>query len=235
MKSREEMASSIAEIRGRIDAAARRSGRTGDDITLVAVSKFHTVEEIKDAIACGIEILGENRVQERASKAEEWSGPDAEWHLIGHLQKNKARRAVKLFSCVQSIDGAEIASAVDRAASELCGGRPLRVLAEINTSGEASKTGADARTWLDLVMHIVRECPHLALDGLMTMGPLGGSESEVRGAFASLREMASRARSETGLALKTLSMGMSGDYEQAIEEGSTMVRIGTSIFGERTY
>jgi pyridoxal phosphate enzyme (YggS family) len=179
-----------------------------------------------------VDALGENRVQEAALKRGEWpSGTGAVWRMIGHLQSNKVRKALELFDAVDSVDSAVLARALDKesgAKSE----KPLPVLLEVNTSGEASKTGAEPREFSELVDSVL-ECPHLKLDGLMTIGPLTDDETRVRGAFADLRAMAEQARLRSGLPLPVLSMGMSGDFEWAVLEGSTMVRIGTALFGVR--
>lgn len=230
--SKEHIADNIARVRARIEAAARESGRSADDITLIAVSKFQPLELIREAYACGAHVFGENRVQERAEKAAGWTEVGAVWNMIGHLQRNKARRAVELFDCIQSIDGAELASLVERAARDR-GVASYPIMVEINTSGEASKSGAAPDGALSLIEHITANCPTLSVDGLMTIGPLTDDERRVRASFASLRELAVRARAEFGLAIPHLSMGMSGDFELAIAEGSTMVRVGTSIFGAR--
>jgi pyridoxal phosphate enzyme (YggS family) len=152
--------------------------------------------------------------------------------MIGHLQSNKVRKALELFDAVDSVDSAALARALDRAAWELGAEKSLPVLLEVNTSGEASKTGAEPRQFSELVDSVL-ECPHLRLEGLMTIGPLTDDEAQVRSAFAALREMAVQARLRSGLLLPVLSMGMSGDFEWAVLEGSTMVRIGTALFGVR--
>ena len=207
-------------VRERIRAAAERVGRDPETIRLIGASK--TVEAVRLAafVDAGLGDLGENRVQEAEAKVPEVRG--ATWHLIGHLQSNKARKAVDLFEWIHSVDSPRLADALDRIAAEL-GLRP-RVLVEVNTSGEASKHGVaphDARGLVDYV----RALPHLSLEGLMTIGPL---EGDPRTAFQRLRTL--RDESE----LNELSMGMSGDFEVAIACGATHVRIGTAIFGPRT-
>ncbi|MDR1482846.1 MAG: YggS family pyridoxal phosphate-dependent enzyme [Synergistaceae bacterium] len=229
----------INEIRERVSSAAKRAGRSAGDITLVGVSKFQPLELIYDALLCGITVLGENRVQERAEKAAKWDGRAAVWHMIGRLQRNKVRKAVDLFDCIQSIDGHELALSVERAVRERMesGGEPsgdqYPVMVEVNTSGEESKGGIEPFECIDLVEAIISRCPHLRVEGLMTIGPLHGGESETRESFALLRRLATAVKDYNGLVVSHISMGMSGDFEAAIEEGSTMVRIGTGIFGAR--
>jgi len=214
--------------------SASRAYRDVSGIKLLAVTKTRTMEEMQEA-APFVDGFGENRVQEAASKKQNCpasTGP--EWRLIGHLQSNKARKAVALFDSLDSIDSENIARAVERIAAEE--NKIIPVLLEVNTSGEASKTGIapdDFPALLDCVL----ECRHLRLDGLMTIGPLllgppAGNEA-VRRAFAMLRALAENAGLRSGLPLPVLSMGMSDDFELAIAEGSTMIRVGTSLFGPR--
>ncbi|MDR1977526.1 MAG: YggS family pyridoxal phosphate-dependent enzyme [Synergistaceae bacterium] len=220
----------IAAVRERMAESAVRAGREISEIRLMAVTKTRTVEEML-AAAPLVDALGENRVQEAASKKPDW--PDSaklEWRLIGHLQSNKVRKALALFDALDSLDSAGTALAAERIAAE--SGRVVPVLIEVNTSGESNKTGVDVGGFPELLDRVL-ECSHLKLEGLMTVGPLTRDETRVRNAFARLREMASRARLESGLPLPVLSMGMSDDFEWAILEGSTCVRIGTLLFGVR--
>jgi pyridoxal phosphate enzyme (YggS family) len=210
--------------------SAARAGREVSEVKLMAVTKTRTVEEML-AAAPLVDALGENRVQEAASKKIDWPGSaKAEWHLIGHLQRNKVRKALALFDALDSLDSVEVALAAERAAGEE--GRVVPVLIEVNTSGEDNKTGGGVQNFPEL-LDCVLGCSHLKLDGFMTIGPLTEDEARVRGAFAQLREMAFQARMRSGLPLPVLSMGMSGDFEWAIAEGSTCVRIGTLLFGAR--
>ncbi|MBQ7544064.1 MAG: YggS family pyridoxal phosphate-dependent enzyme [Synergistaceae bacterium] len=220
------------EIYGRILEAASKAGRT-DKVSFVAVSKTRTVEEMHEAenFSC-VDFFGENRVQEAEAKRKVYGASRLQWRLIGHLQANKARKAVELFDSIDSIDSIELAERVDRIAGELH--KVMPVLIEVNTSGEASKSGVEPEGFLRLADKVIT-LPNLRLDGLMTVGPITDTEREIRCAFAELRELAEKARASTGLALPVLSMGMSGDFEAAIAEGSTMVRIGTLLFGERDY
>ena len=221
----------IEAVRERIRESALHIGRDASGIKLLAVTKTRTVEEMLEA-APFVDGFGENRVQEAASKKQALPAAVAvEWRLIGHLQSNKTRKAIALFDFLDSIDSHAIASTAERIAAEE--NKVIPVLLEVNTSGEASKTGVTDDDFPAL-MDFVLECPHLRLDGLMTIGPLAGNEASVRGAFAMLRTFAENARLRSGLPLPVLSMGMSDDFELAIAEGSTMVRIGTSLFGPRT-
>ena len=216
----------------RIQSALSRAGRK-DRVIFAAVSKTRTVEEMHEAeeFSC-IDCFGENRVQEAEAKRKVYGSSRLPWRLIGHLQANKARKAVELFDAIDSIDSPELAERVDRIAGEL--GKVMPVLLEVNTSGEASKSGTDPANLLPLAEKVMT-LSNLRLEGLMTVGPLTDSERDIRNAFAELRGLTEKARTLTGLALPVLSMGMSGDFELAIQEGSTMVRIGTLLFGPRVY
>jgi len=221
----------IEAVRGKMSESALRAGRDASKIKLIAVTKTRTVDEMLEA-APFVDGLGENRIQEAASKQKDWpSSVETEWRMIGHLQSNKARKAVALFDYLDSIDSESIARAVDKFAAEE--NRVIPILVEVNTSGEASKTGV-APEGLPLLLDCVLECRHLRLDGFMTIAPFTDDETQVRKSFAMLRIMAENARFSTGLPLPVLSMGMSGDFELTIAEGSTMVRVGTSLFGLRT-
>ena len=227
-----DIASRAQAIAERIATAKSQAGRK-DNVAFAAVSKTRTVEEMRQAEAVPfIDCFGENRVQEAEAKRRTYGETRLPWRLIGHLQANKARKAVELFDAIDSIDSLELAQRVDRIAGEL--GKVMPVLIEVNTSGEASKSGIDPESFMELADGIM-PLQNLRLEGLMTVGPITESESKIRRAFASLRRLAEEARTRTGLALPVLSMGMSGDFELAILEGSTMVRIGTLLFGERFY
>jgi len=227
-----EFAERLAAVRARIARAAERAGRPAGAVTLVAASKTVPAERIQAAVASGLADLGENRVQEAEAKIAA-VGPGPVWHLIGHLQSNKARRACALFDWIHSVDSPRLADALDRLAAE--SGRPPRVLVEVNTAGEAAKEGVAPGEALALVGHVAR-LPHLELRGLMTVGPLVERVDDARPAFRTLAALlAEAARGPAGQdgRLDTLSMGMSGDFEVAIEEGATMVRIGSALFGAR--
>lgn len=210
----------VAGIRARIEAAARRSGRDPGAVTLLAVTKTKPLEDALAAYAAGVRFFGENRVQEAEGKLPGLP-PDAVKHLIGPLQGNKVNRAVRLFDGIQTVDGEELARRISRASEALA--RRLPVFVEVNSGGESTKAGvplAEAAALVDAV----RRLPALDLRGLMTIPPPG----EGRPHFAALRELAAR------LDLPELSMGMSDDFEEAIEEGATMVRIGSALFGSRS-
>jgi hypothetical protein len=220
----------LDEVRDRLQAAAVRSGRSVAEVTLVAVTKTVAAETVRAALAEGLTDLGENRVQEAQAKIPAVGRDRARWHLIGHLQRNKAGRAVELFDRVHSVDDADLAEALSRRA--VVAGRTLPVLVEVNVSGEASKFGV-APADLEPLLERVALLPGLGLDGLMTVGPLVERAEDARAGFARLRGLRDRAEQRLGRRLPQLSMGMSGDYEVAVEEGSTMVRVGTAIFGSR--
>lgn len=219
-------------VREEIRRSALLSGRREEDVLLVAVTKTRPVEDVAEAVRCGVISVGENRVQELLQKRALWPrGNEPQWRLIGHLQRNKARKALSAAAAVDSVDSPELAADLSRIAAEE--GKILPVLLEVNTSGEASKNGV-APGEVDTLLHwILESCPALRPEGFMTIGPLTGGETEVRRAFALLRSVCESARSTTGLSLPELSMGMSGDFSWAVQEGSTMVRIGSAIFGAR--
>lgn len=227
---RASFAERIAVVRSKIAQAAHRSGRSPQSVRLVGVSKFHPLEELVVAVDCGVDILGESRVQEAQVKREAWSeGKKVCWHLIGHLQTNKARRALELFDVIQSVDRSELAQAMERILAER-GLSDYPILLEVNISGEISKQGVSPNEAEALLEAILTHCPRLRVDGLMTIAAL---REDARVFFVRLRELAERLRRHSGLPLPELSMGMSGDFESAIEEGSTLVRVGTALFGAR--
>jgi PLP dependent protein len=218
-------------VQERIRNAARKAGRDPSEVRLMAVTKGFPKETVEQAMASGLTLLGENRVQEAELKYGEIPG-GYELHLIGHLQRNKARTACGLFSCVQSIDKLETAAALESRLAER--GKTLEILLELNTSGEASKSGYRSRDELLSSLDPLARLSHLRLRGLMTVGPLTQDEAAVRRSFASLRELFNQIREGGSLPeFDVLSMGMSGDFEIAIEEGATIVRIGTALFGRR--
>jgi hypothetical protein len=229
------IAENIAEIRCRIAAAARRARRNPDDVTLMAVTKTFSVEAIREAYVAGIRVFGENRVQEFAGKAEtvrDLSG--AEWHMIGHLQSNKAAKAVELFGAVDSIDSVKLAERVDAAAGTL--GKKFDVLIEVNVGGEAAKSGVapDSRD-IEEILAAAPRFGNLVIRGLMTVPPFTEDPEGARPFFQRLREMRESiaSRGLLGVEMSVLSMGMSHDFEVAIEEGSSCVRVGSGIFGAR--
>jgi pyridoxal phosphate enzyme (YggS family) len=234
----ETMRENILGIRARIALAAKRSGRKPEDVTLIGVSKFQPLESLYMALDCGITILGENRVQEREQKAASWKRGKTEWHMIGHLQRNKAKKALDLFDCIQSVDSFGLASALEKnlalKSDHGLNAAPYAIMIEANTSGEETKNGAAPGECLSLAEKIISECKGLKIDGLMTIGPLSGL-SDSRRSFALLRSISEDISAKLGITIRHLSMGMSGDFEPAIEEGATLVRIGTGIFGPRHF
>ncbi len=223
----------LSAVRARMERAAARAGRPAGDVTLVAVTKTVPAAAVLEAIAAGVSAIGENRVQEAAGK-HPVVGTAAEWHLIGHLQSNKAKKAVELFSLIHSVDSLELAAEIGKRARAL--GKVQDVLVEVNTSGEGQKFGLepDAGNVLK-VLTAMHGVPGIRVRGLMTVGPLTGDQDKVRQAFRTLRALFELVRSEKvpDVEMRHLSMGMSGDFEAAIAEGSTMVRIGSAIFGQR--
>jgi len=212
----------------RIERAAQRVGRDPKEVKLVAVSKTVEVDRIKEAIEAGVSIFGENYVQEAQKKIEEIGRPVA-WHFIGHLQSNKAKYAVRLFDMIHSLDSLPLAEELNRRAGQA--GRIMKVLIEVNISGETTKFGTDEALVLGIARGILN-FRSLSLEGLMTMPPYFDSPEMSRPYYIKLRELKEKMVKE-GISLKDLSMGMSNDFEIAIEEGATYVRVGTAIFGER--
>jgi pyridoxal phosphate enzyme (YggS family) len=223
----------LANVRSRIEAAAHRSDRSPVQITLIAISKTHPTEVMKAGLACGITDLGENRIQEAEGKISELGRRAARWHLVGHLQANKVRRAVSLFDVIHSLDSAALARRLDR----LCiaeGREELPVLIQIDLGGEETKSGIDVRELPEL-LDVLRGSERLRLAGLMTLPPYFENADCARPYFKTLRELRDQLQLQGlfGEHAGELSMGMSHDFEIAIEEGATMVRVGTAIFGER--
>ena len=223
------LAENLASVRRRIAAAEGRSGRRAGGITLIGAVKTISAETLSAAVALGLTDLGENRVQEAEGHQRAVPRTAARWHMIGHLQRNKAGRALELFDVVHGIDDADLARALDRRARET--GRRLSVLLEVNVSGEPSKFGAAPEAAATLA-EAVAPLAGLDLRGLMTVGAPVAPDA-ARPGFARLRELRDALARRVGLPLPELSMGMSGDYEVAIEEGATMVRVGTALFGAR--
>ena len=229
------IAENVARVQERIATAARRAGRRPEEIALMAVSKTFLPEAIREAYATGIRLFGENRVQEFAGKAEAVrSLSGAEWHLIGHLQTNKAAKAVELFSGIDSVDSLRLGEKLDSAAAKL--GKKVAVLIEVNVGGEEAKSGvAPGSGELEEMLQAAPRLEHLQIRGLMTIPPFTDDPEEARPYFHRLREMRDQIASRRlpSVAMDVLSMGMSHDFEIAIEEASTCVRVGTAIFGER--
>ncbi len=225
------IAENLNRVRERMAEAAARSGRSVEAITLVAVTKTVPIERIQEAIAAGVKHLGENRVQEAREKIPRIDA-DVIWHMIGHLQRNKAKYAVELFDMVQSVDNLSLAQELDKRAARVQ--RVMPVLIEVNTSGEPTKFGVEPAQALNLARE-VDGLPHLQLRGFMTIAALSDDMERVRDCFKQLREIFENARVKSWerATIDVLSMGMSHDFEVAIEEGATMVRIGSAIFGPR--
>ncbi len=224
------LAGRLDDIRGRLARAAARAGREPGSIRLVGVTKTVPAGLVREAVALGLLDLGENRVQEARDKIPAFGRDGVRWHMIGHLQRNKAGLAAELFDRVHSLDSLALAEAVSRRAMAL--GRRLPVLLEVNVSGEASKHGVRPDDAAPLA-GAVAALPGLVLDGLMTIAPYSDDPEAARPHFARLRGLRDTLERSTGVTLPELSMGMSGDFEVAVEEGSTIVRVGTAIFGAR--
>jgi pyridoxal phosphate enzyme (YggS family) len=225
------IADNLKTIQDRIAAAAKRAGRDPASIRLVTVTKTVSIERIREALSSGATILGENRVQEAKEKIEQL-GQIASWHLIGHLQTNKAKYAVKLFDLIHSVDSLELAAEIDKQAAKI--GKVQDVLIEVSIAGEAAKAGVG----IDDAVSLVRQAAMLRsirIKGLMTMPPYSDIPEDSRSYFKKLKELSAIIDRENipGISMAELSMGMSGDFEVAIEEGATMVRVGTAVFGER--
>ncbi len=227
------MAGTISEnltsVTDRMRKAARKAGRDPEEVTLVAVTKGVELKRIKEAYASGARVFGENYVQEAEEKVSKIKDGTVRWHFIGHLQKNKVKRAAELFDCIQTIDSLELAIELNKRAQE-----PLDVLIEVNIAREKTKTGVDAEGAVRLAREF-SSLQNLRLKGLFTIPPFSESPDASRPYFVTLRRLAERINKERipGVFLHDLSMGMSNDFEVAIEEGATMVRIGTAIFGPR--
>jgi len=227
----ENIRRNVRRLRERIAEAALRSGREPESVVLVAAAKGVGAERVEEAIACGITIIGENKVQEAAVKKKSVTR-DADWHMIGHLQTNKVKKAVELFSAVQSVDSVRLAEEISRRAVDT--GKTVEILVEVNTSGEGSKFGVDPRDVVGFLGQ-VRDLPNLRTSGLMTIGLYSDEPEEVRPCFRMLADLGRRCRDrfQDDRGMNVLSMGMTADFETAVEEGSTMVRIGTGLFGPR--
>lgn len=229
------IAENVARVRERIVAAVRRAGRNPEEVTLMGVSKTFPVEYIREGYAAGLRLFGENRVQEFAEKAGVLRDlADAEWHLIGHLQSNKAARAAELFDAADSVDSVKLAERLNAAAEKA--GKALQILIEINVGGEDAKSGvAPGSQELEELLLAAPRLDNLQVRGLMTVPPYSENPEDARPFFRKLREIRERIASRrlASVVMDTLSMGMSHDFEVAIEEGSTCVRVGTAIFGDR--
>lgn len=227
----DDFAARVRAVRARVAAAAQRAGRSPDDVLIVAVSKTVDAERVRAAYELGLKTFGENRVQEARAKIGALHLPLLRWELIGHLQSNKVARATELFTRIQSVDSPSLARALDAQAARL--GRQLPVLLEVNVAGEATKYGLPPAGLVETA-RAVAALPHLRVEGLMTVAPLCPNAEQVRPVFRQLRALRDDLRRELPTsAWPHLSMGMTDDFEVAIEEGATIVRIGRALFGER--
>lgn len=223
------LAENLEEIERRIHAACERAGRTRDSVMLLAVTKTHSPETIREAVNLGLTFFGENKIQEAKAKIPLCPGK-ARWHFIGHLQSNKCRNAVELFEMIQGVDSLAIAQEINKRAEQAA--KTMPILLEINVAGEGSKFGYQPEQML-ADLKALNALPRLEIHGLMAIPPYTPVPEKARPYFQKLRELKQQAEAVLGAPLPHLSMGMSGDFEVAIEEGATMVRIGTSLFGER--
>lgn len=224
-----KISENLIKVNDRIRSAARKNGRGRDEVTLIAVTKGVEPKKIREAIKCGVRIFGENYVQEAEEKISKIRDKSVRWHFIGHLQKNKAKLAVSLFHVIDSVDSVNLAKELNRRAEE-----PLDILMEINVAGEGSKTGVDINDAMELATAI-SGMKNLRLKGLMAIPPYHENPELSRPYFVALRRLAERINKAhlPNVSVRELSMGMSNDFDVAIEEGATIVRIGTAIFGER--
>jgi pyridoxal phosphate enzyme (YggS family) len=223
-----DIGANVARVRARIAEAALRSGRRPESVLLVAVTKTVGVDRIREAVACGLGALGENRVQEARAKVPEV--PGVVWHLIGSLQRNKVKEALRLFALIHSVDSLALVEEVSRRSLERAETGPADVLVQINVSAESQKHGVAPEDAENLISHSLR-LPGVRVRGLMGMAPLGGAPEEARPFFRRLREIRDRLRQSCpDASLDELSMGMTDDFEVAIEEGATMVRVGRALF-----
>ena len=226
-----DLASNLAEIRSKINAACQRANRDASSVTLLAVSKSHPPAAIEAAAAAGLRVFGENKIQEAKAKIPLCPG-HLRWHFIGHLQSNKCRDAVALFSMIQGVDSLDLAREINKRAEAAA--KTMPILLEVNLAGEASKFGYRPEQMLAEWKEL-NALPRLEIHGLMTVPPYVTDPEKARPYFRQLRELKTRCEELLGAPLPHLSMGMSGDFEVAIEEGSTIVRIGTALFGKRQY
>lgn len=226
------IAENLTQIRNRIDEAALRAGRSPDHVRIVAAGKKQGRERIREAIEAGIRIIGHNYVQEAEAEKEDTHSAQIELHMIGHLQKNKAGKAVDLFDVIETVDNAKLAKALSRRAGDV--GRNIGVLIQVNLALEPQKSGIE-KDRVEELTEITRNLPNLSLKGLMTMPPFFDEPERARPYFVQLRELRDSLIQAGTLApeMNELSMGMTGDFEAAVEEGATLVRIGTALFGAR--
>ena len=223
----------IEEIRRKKDSAAEAVGRSGDDVLLIAVTKLHGPDEINEAIDCGITDIGENKVQEILDKYDKVK--PVRWHLIGHRQTNKVKYIIDKVDLIHSVDSFHLAKEIEKRAAQA--GKTMDVLVQVNPEGEETKFGTSCSEAEKLVEEISAECPHINVKGLMCIAPFAEDPEEVRPVFAEMKALYDRiaVRPLERVDFRYLSMGMSGDFETAIEEGANVIRVGTAIFGTRNY
>jgi len=228
MAEYDELMENVARIRRDIDECLEKVGRTGSSVTIIAVTKKFPAEAVDAAVAAGLTDIGESRVQETATKKPAVKG-SCRWHLIGHLQKNKIGKAIELYDMIQSVDSYELAEAINAKAKT-----PVDILLQVDSSGEETKFGIDPGDVMQMVAKIGK-LNNLRIRGLMTIGPLTEDETRIRHSFRLTKALFDRVKENalSDVDISYLSMGMSGDYQIAVEEGSNMVRIGTSLFGSR--
>ena len=225
-----DWAANLESVQERIRTACDRAGRAVDSVALLAVAKTHSADAVQTLAACGVRLFGENKVQEAKAKIPLCSSR-LRWHLIGHLQTNKVRDAVALFEMIQSVDSLRLAREINQRAEQAA--KQMPILLEVNLAGEASKFGY-APDQLRAELRELNALPRLEIHGLMTVPPWSPVPERVRPYFRQLRELRQQCADQLGAPLPELSMGMTGDFEVAIEEGATLVRIGTALFGQRT-
>jgi PLP dependent protein len=224
------IAENLERVRAQIAQAAAKAGRSSDDVELVAISKTHEAEKVREAVEAGQTLFGESRVQEARVKIPELPS-NLRWHFVGHLQKNKIRHALPLFELIHSVDSLALAEDINRIAEDV--GLHPRVLIEVNVAGEGSKFGFTPEK-LRAEMEALLALPRLSILGLMTIPPIAEEAEASRKYFTELRQLRDRVQTEFHVDLAQLSMGMTQDYAVAVEEGATLVRVGTAIFGERS-
>jgi PLP dependent protein len=222
-------AENLAAIQQRMADACARAGREPESVTLVAVSKNRTPNEVREAAECGVTLFGENRVQEGKAKVSMCPG-HLRWHMIGHLQSNKARDAVHFFQMIESVDSLALAQEINKCADKSA--KTMPILLEVNMAGESSKFGYPPEQLL-VELEQINALPKIEIHGLMTVAPWAEDPEKVRPVFRQMRELKEQCEKVLGAPLPHLSMGMSGDFEVAIEEGATIIRIGTALFGQR--
>lgn len=226
------IARNIADVKRRMAQTALEGGRSPDQVRLVAVGKTQTPDAVRSAIKAGAAIIGENYVQESREKFDALVDLQAQWHFIGHLQRNKAKYVVRIFDLIHSVDSEKLAAELDKEAQKI--GKVQKILVQVNISGERTKSGISEAQAISLVKSISKR-PHLRIKGLMTMPPYFNQPEKARPHFAALRQLKERIQIQNlpQVEMAELSMGMTGDFEVAIAEGATLVRVGTAIFGER--